>query len=241
VLAAPFQSAHIPFHRSGKRAPLANTSAKFLSARNVHSSHPERLVFPRSPLNKGFRAHGPNDAKDLATVLEIEARPAMNTNQTSSENSEDRCDAASTIDLPIGAHLVTQRPGYEHHGIYVGNGRVVHYSGFASSAHRGPVEEVELERFAAGHPLTIRSTPSARYVGDEAVRRARSRLGENHYRLLTNNCEHFCAWCLLGESRSEQVHCCLRHPRTGMHALVCLVKAFVESTAKGAHGSAQMA
>jgi hypothetical protein len=197
-----------------------------VSARNGHLLRSKRLAIPVSPLNKGFSAHGPDDAKDLATVLDIEARPAMNTNPlpTSSE--------ASTIDLPIGAHLVTQRSGYEHHGIYVGNGRVVHYAGFASSAHRGPVEEVELTRFAAGHPLTIRPTPSARYVGDEAVRRARSRLGENHYRLLTNNCEHFCSWCLLGESRSEQVQCCLRHPRTGMHALVCLVKAFVERAAK---------
>src|SRR5258708_3207486 len=70
----------LPLHRTDKRAPLANTSAQFLSARNVHPSQPERLVFARSPLNKGFRAHGPNDAKDLATVLEIEARPAMNTN-----------------------------------------------------------------------------------------------------------------------------------------------------------------
>lgn len=167
----------------------------------------------------------------------------MNTNplQTSSEGSEERCNAASTIDLPIGAHLVTQRSGYEHHGIYVGNGRVVHYAGFASSAHRGPVEEVGLERFAAGHPLSIRPSPCARYVGDEAVRRARSRLGENHYRLLTNNCEHFCTWCLLGESRSEQVHCCLRHPRTGVHALVCLVKAFVESGVRGAQVAAQPA
>ncbi|MBN3803998.1 lecithin retinol acyltransferase family protein [Paraburkholderia sp. Ac-20336] len=147
------------------------------------------------------------------------------------KESRQRSDASSTIDLPIGAHLVTQRNGYEHHGIYVGNGRVVHYAGFASSAHRGPVEEVEIARFAAGHPLSIRPTPSARYAGDEAVRRARSRLGENRYRLLTNNCEHFCAWCLLGESRSEQVHCCLRHPRTGMRALMCLVKAFVESGA----------
>jgi hypothetical protein len=37
------------------------------------------------------------------------------------------------------------------------------------------------------------------------VRRARSRLGERHYHLLRNNCEHFCNWCQLGESRSEQV------------------------------------
>ncbi|QQC66408.1 lecithin retinol acyltransferase family protein [Paraburkholderia ginsengisoli] len=158
-----------------------------------------------------------------------------------SEGNAARGAATSTIDLPIGAHLVTQRRGYEHHGIYVGNGRVVHYAGFASSAQRGPVEEVELARFAAGQPLSIRSTPSARYAGDEAVRRARSRLGENRYRLLTNNCEHFCAWCLLGESRSEQVHGCLRHPRAGMLALVCLVKAFVESGARGNEAAAQLA
>jgi Lecithin retinol acyltransferase len=194
----------------------------------------------------GFSAHGPEDAKDLATVLEIETRPAMNTFSLQTGNvADDERDilpaTSSTIDLPIGAHLVTQRRGYEHHGIYVGNGRVVHYAGFASSAHRGPVEEVELSHFAAGHPLTIRSTPSARYVGDEAVRRARSRLGENRYRLLTNNCEHFCAWCLLGESRSEQVHCCLRHPRAGVHALVCLVKAFVESGVKGGETAARLA
>lgn len=168
----------------------------------------------------------------------------MNTNalQTNREGSEASCgEPSTTIDLPIGAHLVTQRRGYEHHGIYVGNGRVVHYSGFAGSVHRGPVEEVELARFAAGQPLSIRTAPSARYVGDEAVSRARSRLGENHYRLLTNNCEHFCAWCLLGESRSEQVHCCFRHPRAGMLALVCLVKAFVESGTKDHQVGAQVA
>ena len=167
----------------------------------------------------------------------------MNTHflPASSEDRNAQCDEALSIDLPIGAHLVTQRRGYEHHGIYVGNGRVVHYAGFASSAHRGPVEEVELNRFAAGHALTIRPPPSARYVGDEAVRRARSRLGENRYRLLTNNCEHFCAWCLLGESRSEQVHCCLRHPRAGVLTLVCLVKAFVERAARNDQAAAQFA
>lgn len=167
----------------------------------------------------------------------------MNTHflPASNEDRDAHCDEALTIDLPIGAHLVTQRRGYEHHGIYVGNGRVVHYAGFASSAHRGPVEEVELTRFAAGHALTIRLTPSARYVGDEAVCRARSRLGENRYRLLTNNCEHFCAWCLLGESRSEQVHCCLTHPRAGVLTLVCLVKAFVERAARNDQAAAQLA
>jgi hypothetical protein len=40
---------------------------------------------------------------------------------------------------------------------------------------------------------------------EEVVRRARLRLGENRCRLLTNNCEHFCEWCIRGQPRSYQV------------------------------------
>jgi hypothetical protein len=40
---------------------------------------------------------------------------------------------------------------------------------------------------------------------DEVVRRARLQLGENRYHVLTNNCEHFCEWCVRGEHRSYQV------------------------------------
>lgn len=131
-----------------------------------------------------------------------------------------------------GAHLVSDRAGYSHHGIYVGDGRVVHYAGLCTSLHRGPIEEVTLERFAAGHAVRVVPHPYAAYAGRTVVLRARSRLGENRYRLLTNNCEHFCAWCLLGESRSEQVHTCFTHPRAGVHALLCLAGAFVENRMK---------
>jgi cell wall-associated NlpC family hydrolase len=44
-----------------------------------------------------------------------------------------------------GAPLVTLRRGYSHHGIYVGDGKVVHYAGLCRAWHRGPVEEVLLE------------------------------------------------------------------------------------------------
>jgi hypothetical protein len=37
------------------------------------------------------------------------------------------------------------------------------------------------------------------------VERARSRLGEDRYRFLSNNCEHFCEWCIAGSSRSTQI------------------------------------
>jgi Lecithin retinol acyltransferase len=106
---------------------------------------------------------------------------------------------------PLGAHLTTSRRGYTHHGMYVGHDRVVHYSGLSGFRQCGPVEEVSLSRFAAGHSVQIVDRGRSMYSPYEIVRRARSRIGENDYRLLTNNCEHFCNWCLYGVSRSAQV------------------------------------
>jgi hypothetical protein len=167
-----------------------------------------------------------------------------NLQQSGSEQGANRAAAYASADVALGgsddepapgAHLITQRRGYEHHGIYAGNGKVIHYAGFAKSAHRGPVEEVPLEQFADGHAVAVRPHPFPKFSGEETVLRARTRLGENRYRLLTNNCEHFCAWCLLGESRSEQVHECFTHPRAGVHALLCLVSAFVSNRMKIGH------
>jgi len=107
--------------------------------------------------------------------------------------------------LAPGAHLVTRRRGYDHHGIYVGDGRVVHYGGLARSWCRGPVEEVSLERFAAGRSVRVKPAADARFGSTEIIARARSRLGEDRYRIASNNCEHFCEWCIHGEARSEQI------------------------------------
>ena len=43
------------------------------------------------------------------------------------------------------------------------------------------------------------------YTPEETVKRARSRIGETHYNLLTNNCEHFAIWCKTGVSESLQI------------------------------------
>jgi hypothetical protein len=123
----------------------------------------------------------------------------------------------------IGAHLIVTRLGYTHHGIYIGAGKVVHYAGLARVMSRGPVEEVPLAEFADGGTVTIKVEPSARYCPKAIVERARSRLGEDRYRLVTNNCEHFCAWCVTGESRSEQVERALALPRAFGRALVALI------------------
>jgi hypothetical protein len=134
---------------------------------------------------------------------------------------------------PLGAELVTRRTGYTHHGIYVGHGKVVHYAGLCRSSCRGPVEEISIERFAAGREVAVKANPLAIYVGPETVRRARSRLGENRYRLLTNNCEHFCSWCLYGRACSEQIQACFVQPRLAWQALSCLAKVFIRTRLHG--------
>lgn len=105
---------------------------------------------------------------------------------------------------PLGAHLTTPRRGYRHHGIYVGDGRVVHYAGFKQVVRRGCVEEVSLEAFCKGRGWQVQHWPAPRYAGPAVVARARSRLGEDRYRLWNNNCEHFAVWCVSGVSRSPQ-------------------------------------
>ncbi|MGY2488605.1 lecithin retinol acyltransferase family protein [Cupriavidus sp. CP313] len=114
-------------------------------------------------------------------------------------------EAAADTNLAIGSHLVTDRLGYTHHGVYAGGGKVVHYAGLSRSLRRGPVHEVTLAEFAQGRPVRVRQSPGASFAGMEAVQRAYSRLGEDRYRLISNNCEHFCMWCLYGESRSDQI------------------------------------
>ena len=113
------------------------------------------------------------------------------------------------LEPPPGAHLGTPRLGYVHHGIYVGGGYVVHYAGYERGLLRRPVEEVELAQFRDGRSLWLATNVKPIFDHSEVIQRARSRLGESRYRLLTNNCEHFCEWCLNGKQRSYQVEALL--------------------------------
>ena len=105
----------------------------------------------------------------------------------------------------IGEHLITPRTGYTHHGIYVGNGKVIHYSGLANGLQAGAIEETTLDIFCNGQGFTMRPYRNPLFTGQVVVDRAHSRLGEDDYNLYSNNCEHFCEWCINDERRSKQV------------------------------------
>lgn len=118
------------------------------------------------------------------------------------------------LETPLpGAHLITPWMGFAHHGIYVGGGNVIHYGALVYDIIRRPVEEVTLEKFAGGRPVFVVQHETVPFDTREIIDRARSRLGEDKYRLLRNNCEHFVEWCLYDVHRSFQVERALEFPR----------------------------
>lgn len=106
--------------------------------------------------------------------------------------------------LRPGTPLIAKYRCYAHFGIYVGNGRVIHYAGRLKYA-GGLVEEIALAEFSDGRPVFLNGDTGACPDPERVVRRARSRLRERAYDLLRNNCEHFCSWCQTGDARSVQV------------------------------------
>lgn len=105
----------------------------------------------------------------------------------------------------IGDHLVTPRLGYTHHGVYVGNGRVVHYSGLADGWKSGDICLATLKEFSSGKKILVKNHSDRAHLRRKTVRRAFMRLGENKYNIAWNNCEHFASWCISGNHASEQV------------------------------------
>lgn len=95
--------------------------------------------------------------------------------------------------------LLTIEGVYQHHGIDCGDGTVIHY--------RKPnaiVDRTSIATMAQGGKIYVKSYKTC-FVPDVVIRRAESRLGEQKYNLLFNNCEHFANWCKTGVNFSQQV------------------------------------
>lgn len=104
-----------------------------------------------------------------------------------------------------GDHLVSSRIGYTHHGLYIGCGKVIHYSGFSSAFDKGSIEITTLNKFEQGNGSRVKYHVFPLYNADKRVERAYSKLGEDSYNLIFNNCEHFVSWCFDGVKNSSQV------------------------------------
>ena len=117
-------------------------------------------------------------------------------------------------------HLqVPRRHGlFMHHGIDLGDGTVAHYLE-GKEILRSPLDE-----FSRGEAFSVVAHPQADSVG-RTLRRALSRIGEQQYNLLFNNCEHFAVWCKTGRHRSAQVEQALGSGALGALAMGQLLPA----------------
>ena len=122
--------------------------------------------------------------------------------------------------MAAGDHLQVPRQHglFNHHGIDLGDGTVAHYlEGRA-------ILRSSLKEFCSGEIFSIVShkNPSPNSV---IIRRAMSRLGEQSYNLLFNNCEHFANWCTTGRHRSNQMEDWLKQSSLGAMAIGQLMPA----------------
>ncbi len=111
-----------------------------------------------------------------------------------------------------GCQLRVKRPLFFHHGIYIGNNRVVQFGSGRAEDRVAPadvrVEEVDFDEFCGGAHAEVRvltaSEKRKAASAEEVIARARGRIGEGGYDFFYNNCEHFCNLCIFGVAVSEQ-------------------------------------
>lgn len=121
----------------------------------------------------------------------------------------------------VGDLIVFQRQLYKHYGVRVENDEIVHLTsarglntsdvfhgiiaGQIYSTTNPSIAVIEKEKCSAlykeGDKVYAEhcSLPTR-----EIVDRANSKVGEEGYNLLSNNCEHFARWCCDGERKSIQ-------------------------------------
>lgn len=119
------------------------------------------------------------------------------------------------MNLSLGDHVWVKRRvlkgmlSYSHHGIYIGNDKVIHYAGYAHGFSRSEacqkVSIISLHNFRDGQPIAVKEH-NGPFSRTDVVARAQSRLHEDSYNLVIRNCEHFATWCWTGKASSPQVN-----------------------------------
>jgi hypothetical protein len=112
------------------------------------------------------------------------------------------------------------RPGaygaaYDHHGLLLGDGTIVHFSGEAgrTRTQEALVRRVPFDAFVgladsaslrSTRPCSVRSRDVVPLRASVASLRALRVVGSAGYQFLRNNCEHLATWALLGAAHSSQ-------------------------------------
>ncbi len=100
---------------------------------------------------------------------------------------------------------------YQHHGIDMGDGTVIHLAPakgtrltLRDDRREFTIRRDPLENFCGGTNPTVVSHQDARDA-EEVTSTAKAYLGKTGYSLLEGNCEHFATLCATGRSESHQI------------------------------------
>ncbi len=106
-----------------------------------------------------------------------------------------------------GDHIFVKGWFYSHHGIYVGNGEVIHFDSSVKTKFSARIRRANLSLFGGGgkvRAVKYRNCDPADVVIARAETLLQGAAGVR-YDLLLNNCEHFATYCKTGSPNSEQV------------------------------------
>lgn len=112
-----------------------------------------------------------------------------------------------------GDHIRVNRGLYTHHGVYISDEEVIHFTGTEDDSildwSKNEVIKTDLDYFLRSGQLEVKEYTDDEiqdlYQLEHIVAYARACLGDKGYNLVFNNCEHFANTCTLGRFRSKQV------------------------------------
>ncbi len=119
-----------------------------------------------------------------------------------------------------GDHIYVKRLHglYYHHGIDMGDGTVIHFSGEPLNGKLAKVCQVPLEEFLNGEEARFVEYGRESGVLDplETVALAQQQLDNEGYNVLFNNCEHFATYCKTRRKMSGQVRSVAKKALAGL-------------------------
>lgn len=142
----------------------------------------------------------------------------MRYHSTDPERRRQRLHAPDTTEpFRAGDHLTVSRRLYHHHGVYVGDERVVQFGGRILDKPRARIEEVPLAQFERGGAARVVDHTRERFLRmwgmtetlppERIVARARCLVETQPrgvYNLFGRNCETVALWCATGVGESMQ-------------------------------------
>jgi len=106
--------------------------------------------------------------------------------------------------MKVGDHIRVNRTAYYHHGIYIGEDLVIHFTGDILNKMISKIEKTNLATFSKGDELEVVEYKLCKPI-NWTVDTAYSFIGKKDYNLIFNNCEHFATYCKTGKNESKQV------------------------------------